>query len=350
MLTIAALAAACAGAPATETRAPDPVLVPQTSGTTRLLTGISPVDDRVAWVSGASGTWARTTDGGETWKAGIVAGADTLQFRDIHAVDENTAWVLSIGDGAASRIYHTTDGGTTWKLQFVSREPSTFFDCFAFWDRRSAIAFSDSYDRAFPIITTEDGGATWRFVPSSRLPRANDGEGSFAASGTCVVARGEGTAWIGTGASTAGARVLRTTDRGRTWTVANTPIVRGSAAGIASLAFRDDLHGVALGGDIGRVDSRTDNVAITSDGGRTWTLGGRPPFTGAVYGSAYVPNTSPPALVGVGPRGLAYSLDDGMSWTAIDTLNHWSVGFASARAGWAVGPNGRITKIRLYGR
>jgi hypothetical protein len=29
----------------------------------------------------------------------------------------------------------------------------------------------------------------------------------------------------------------------------------------------------------------------------------------------------------------------------IDTLNYWSVGFASPRAGWAVGTRGKITKL-----
>ena len=52
----------------------------------------------------------------------------TLDFRDIDAVDERTAYVLSIGDGDASRIYKTTDGGRTWTLQFRNtdnRRPSS---------------------------------------------------------------------------------------------------------------------------------------------------------------------------------------------------------------------------------
>ena len=35
------------------------------------------------------------------------------------------------------------------------------------------------------------------------------------------------------------------------------------------------------------------------------------------------------------------------TWSALDTASYWSVGFASARAGWMVGPRGRIAKIQV---
>ena len=75
------------------------VHVDQPSGTKELLIAVSPVNDRVVWVSGQHGTWLRTTDGGAHWQVGHVPGADTLQFRDVHAVDANTAYLLSIGNG-----------------------------------------------------------------------------------------------------------------------------------------------------------------------------------------------------------------------------------------------------------
>ena len=78
---------------------------------------------------GTEGTYARTTDGGTTWHAGVVPDAGALQFRDVHAVDAETAYLLSIGDGEQSRIYKTTDAGLTWALQFKNPEPEGFFDC-----------------------------------------------------------------------------------------------------------------------------------------------------------------------------------------------------------------------------
>jgi photosystem II stability/assembly factor-like uncharacterized protein len=345
----AALVAACtATAPATREWTLDPALEPVESGTDVLLIALGVVDEDVVWASGARGTWARSTDGGATWATGTVPGADSLQFRDVHAFDADRALLLSIGEGEQSRVYETADGGATWTLRFTNREPRGFFDCFGFFDARHGFAFSDSFDGRFLLIETTDGGRTWSEVPTDRLPPANPGEGAFAASGTCVAVHDDRHAWIGTGASQAGARVLRTDDRGQTWQAAATPIAGGAAAGIASVAFRDARHGAALGGDIALPDSARDNVALTDDGGATWRLGGRPTFTGAVYGAAWVPAAPGPTIIAVGPRGLSFSTDGGAAWQPLDTLNHWGVAAAAPDRIWAVGPNGRITRIRLF--
>src|SRR5690606_25926397 len=102
--------------------APLPLLDRQVSGTTALLQAVSAPAPDTVWVSGHRGTWARTTDGGHTWQLGTVPGADSLQFRDVHAASADTAWLLSAGNGPMSRIYRTTDGGVSWSEQFVNRE------------------------------------------------------------------------------------------------------------------------------------------------------------------------------------------------------------------------------------
>ena len=329
-------------------RAPStpPVLAAQRSGTTALLQAVSAPSARVAWVSGHRGTYAITTDGGERWRAAVVPGADSLQFRDVYAVDERTAWLLAAGDGDRSRIYHTSDGGQSWTLQFRNAEPRAFFDCLDFWDAQRGLAFSDAVDGKFVILTTDDAGRTWTRVPEAALPAARAGEGAFAASGTCVVTGPRGRAWISTGNAPPESRVLYTFDHGRTWNVFLTPLSAAEGAGAATLAFRDTLHGVAMGGPVGRPNERGDWAAVTGDGGRTWSLGGRPAMAGPVYGTAYVART--PALVSVGPGGMDWSTDDAASWNRLDTLAYWSVGFArTGRAGWAVGPTGRITKLTI---
>lgn len=342
------LLAGCA-AGARRSTPPPPILTPQRSGTSVRLIGLDPVDERVAWVAGTGGAWARTIDGGETWEAGVVPGADSLQFRDVHAVDAETAYLLSIGSGAASRVYRTDDGGATWRLLFQNDDPDAFFDCFDFWSPERGIAFSDAVDGEFVLIATDDGGRTWRRTPVDRLPDASAGEGSFAASGTCLLARGESAAWFGTGAG-ASARVFRTDDGGRSWTAAATPIAGGtSTTGIASLAFLDDRRGAAFGGDVAAPAEPTASVATTTDGGATWRLAGRPDRPGAVYGGAFVPGAPTPTLVAVGPSGMALSRDFGTTWTTIDTLDHWSVAFGGPGVGWAVGSGGRITRIDVPG-
>ena len=157
--------------------------VTQTSGTTVRLRGVSAVNSRVAWASGAAGTFARTTDGGRTWRAGQVPGAAELDFRDVDAFDADTAYLLSIGEGEKSRIYKTTDGGKRWELQFKSERAAAFFDSMAFWDRDRGIAVSDPVGGRFLVIQTSDGGRTWKETPADGMPLALEGEGAFAASG-----------------------------------------------------------------------------------------------------------------------------------------------------------------------
>jgi photosystem II stability/assembly factor-like uncharacterized protein len=318
----------------------------QTSGTTELLQAISIVDEQTAWVSGHGATYARTRDGGETWQAAVMPDAEGLQFRDVHAVDADTAFLMSAGSGDASRIYKTTDGGASWTLQYTNPDPEGFYDCMAFWDADRGALYGDSVDGEVVILMTSDGGDTWERVPAAGLPDALPGEGGFAASGTCLITGPGGRAWIGTGASSP-ARVLITEDGGQAWTAVDTPIVSASSAGITSVAFRDEMNGMVVGGEVTNHEGRFDNVAVTDDGGRSWTLAGRPSMSGAAYGSSWVPGAPTPTIVIVGPRGADYSMDNGSSWASLDSREFWAVAFVSPSAGWAVGREGRIVKLEL---
>ena len=235
----------------------------QASGVTARLRGVSAVSDRGAWASGSGSTVLRTADGGVTWQR-LTVTADTLDFRDIDAIDERTAFVLSIGNGSASRIYKTVDGGATWTLQFRNDDPKAFLDAMSFWDANHGIVIGDSVNLQFYILMTSDGGRTWTRVPTSNLPPALANEGAFAASGTNISVYGKNYAWIGLGAA-ARARVLRTTDDGRTWRVAETPIRSGQSSGIFSIAFRDRKHGIIAGGDYNEGQSSARRFVYSSE-------------------------------------------------------------------------------------
>lgn len=217
-----------------------------------------------------------------------------------------------------------------------------FLDCMDFWDEQSGVAYGDSFDGVPYILRTQDGGRTWHRPDATDLPGASQGEGGFASSGTCVRTHGNSRGWIGTGAS-GSARLLRTDDLGSTWTAFQTPMVKGDVAGIFSLAFRSRDVGLALGGDLDRMEEATDNVFATTDGGATWTAAGPLTMGGPVYGATYVPGTR--MVVGVGPGGADWSPSDGERWVSLGSDPLWAVDFASPEAGWMVGPAGRVTKV-----
>lgn len=325
----------------------------QTSGVTARLRGVSAASDKVAYASGSGGTVLRTTDAGATWKKlTLPADAAGMDFRDIDAIDARTAYILSIGEGNKSRIYKTTDGGATWMIQFSNADPKGFYDAMSFWDADHGIVFGDSHDGQLQMLITSDGGLHWNPVPQTSLPAALENEGAFAGSGTNIAVlapgRSSSDAWIGTGAGPT-CRILHTPDRGKTWTAVNTPIAASSSAGIFSVAFRDKLHGVTVGGDYRKETEALDNVAVTSDGGKTWTLVKDTGLSGFRSVVKFVPGTKS-TFVAVGPQGADISEDDGRTWSPLpgpsplpgfDTLS-----FAPGNSvAFAAGARGAIGKL-----
>jgi photosystem II stability/assembly factor-like uncharacterized protein len=315
----------------------------QASPTDVELRGLSVVSPLIVWASGQRGTVVHTLDGGAHWTRDTIPGASTLDLRAIAATSASTAHALSIAD--SSRIYRTTDGGRTWSLRWFATRKGTFLDALRFWDARHGIAMSDPVDGKFLVLTTNDGGSSWQEIPAERIPSAMPGEGGFAASGSCIAVYGQSHVWIVSGGASA-ARIYHSGDRGKSWVVHDTPLRAGIAsAGAFSVAFRDALHGGIAGGDYAKPDLRGRNLAVTNDGGITWTLTDSA-ASPAGYRSAvaFVPDTRANTMVAVGLTGTDVSIDGGRSWMSADTTAYNSVFFASRSAGWAVGPKGRIAR------
>jgi len=310
--------------------------------TTEALRGLSVVNEKVIWASGTGGTVINTVDGGKTWNVEKVPGAEKLDFRDIEAFDAKTAYILSIGNGSSSRIYKTIDGGSTWQLQFTNSNEKAFFDAIACFDRNNCVAVSDPVDGHYPLIETSNGGKTWSPLVSNQMPAAKDGEAAFAASGTCLIAYGRSNLFLVSGGSDA--RVFRSADRGKTWTVSNTPIKSGTAgSGIFSIAMFNSSNGVVVGGNYEKPVEKDRNLAFTSDGGATWTSGrGISGYRSAV---TYVFRQM---IVAVGTNGSDITLNGGVNWAVLDRNNYNSVQAKGRGAVWAVGPKGMVARLATF--
>lgn len=312
----------------------------QTSGTTARLIAVSAVSDQIVWVSGEKGTFARTTDGGATWKSAVVPGAERLDFRDIEGLSDKVAVLMSAGNGPASKIYRTTDAGATWSLVFTNPDSAGFYDCIDFFDANRGLVIGDEINGEMAILSTTDGGATWKRLPAASLPKPIAGEGSFASSGTCLLAQRTGFAW---GVTTKG-RVIRTNDFGKTWSVATAMKTASDSVGLSSVTFRDNLNGYVFGGYGARAGDTL--VYATNDGGKTFMERTRPPNGAGIWGGVFVPNENVHILLTVGPKGSAYSSDGARGWVQIDSVNYWGVGAApNSDIAWGVGRGGRITKF-----
>jgi TonB family protein len=296
----------------------------------------------VIWASGTHGTYLQSTDGGKHWRAAQVPGAETLDFRDVEAFSADEAYLLAAGPGEQSRIYKTTNGGKSWVLQFTNHDAKGFFDCMAFWDREHGIAVGDPVNGKFQLITTENGGKDWNPIPPEKLPPAIEGEGAFAASGTCVAVQGKKNVWFVSGGSAA--RVFHSSNAGESWEVSETPIVHGPAsAGIFSIAFRDSKHGVIAGGDYKKPELPGPNLAVTSDSGATWVLA---PLENSFYFSA-VTYTTDAELLAVGTNGSVRSSKAASMWQS-EAFKGLNAVVVTEHRITAVGGEGHIATLNTY--
>lgn len=302
------------------------------------LRGLSVVSEKVVWASGTGGTVLRTVDAGKSWSVIKVPDAEKLDFRDIEAFDANTAYIVSIGNGAASRIYKTTDGGASWNLQFKNADENAFFDALAFWDKTHGVAMSDPVNGKYVLMSTDDG-ENWKPLSTASMPAAKDGEAAFAASGTCLITQGKSNLFLISGGNAA--RVFKSADRGKTWSVFDSPMPSGTAgSGIFSIAMRDALNGVIVGGNYEKPDEINNNLAFTSDGGKTWATAKG--LGGYRSGIAYVDAKT---IVAVGSSGSDLSKDGGKTWSALDKANYNAVAAKGKKAIWAVGAGGLVSKF-----
>jgi photosystem II stability/assembly factor-like uncharacterized protein len=301
-----------------------------------VVTEVSAEENVTVWASGSQGAVVRSTDSGKTWKRLHIPEAELLDFRGVQAFNAKTAYVMSSGEGAQSRIYKTTDGGAHWKLQYEGGRKEFFLDALLCNDEGHCAALSDPVDGKFVVLTNTDG-EHWKKLPRENVPATLPKEGAFAASNSALCLDGKDI-YFGTGGPAA--RVFTSHDFGRTWTVAETPIVSGNASsGIFSLVC-DGKTLVAVGGDYQNPGQSGKNAAFSRDGGQTWELAAIPP---AGYRSAVANFRA--GFVTVGPTGAEVS-EDGSHWKCVDGAPLNAITFSSGGGkGWAVGPHGSVARF-----
>ncbi|MEE3998820.1 oxidoreductase [Tenacibaculum sp. FZY0031] len=292
--------------------------------------------------AGSKGDITTTKDGGRTWKTQSLQYNDTIipHFRSIAKNGENI-FALSVANPAL--LYKGSK--SKYELVYTEEHEKVFYDCMQFFaDGKHGIAVGDPTDDCPSIILTSDGGNTWTKLPCSQLPIFEEGEAFFAASNTNI-AIVNNTVWIGSGGTKA--RILKSTDFGNTWEIFDTPIVQGDGPqGIYSIDFYDENHGIAIGGNYSKPEDNNANKAITTDGGKTWTLVANnmnPNYKSCVQ---YVPNTNGKEVFAVGKTGISFSNDGGHTWKQISKESYYAIQFIDSNTAWLSGHE-KIGKLVL---
>lgn len=266
----------------------------------------------------------------------LISVSDTLKpnFRAIASVKSRFAMSIE------SPTYIFKINNNSIEIVYQENNPKAFYDSMNFWNDEEGIAIGDSTDGCLSVIITRDGGETWKKLSCSNLPIGLENEGAFAASDTNIAIIGDHT-WI---ATTAG-RVYYSPDKGNTWALFDTPIVKEKETeGIYSIDFYDDLNGFAIGGDYTKPDDNASNKIRTVDGGKTWQLVGENQNPGYRSCVQYIPNRGGKELVAIGFKGIDYSNNSGESWKHLSDEGFYTFRFLNDSIAYAAG-KGRISKL-----
>jgi photosystem II stability/assembly factor-like uncharacterized protein len=295
--------------------------------------GMSIVNDSTVWVSGTEGKAGVTTNGGKDWKWISVPGYDTLDWRTIFAFSSERALLLNAGEPAS--IVLTTNGGKTWQTVYHNDTKGIFFDGMTFKNAREGMAIGDPLNGKFTIITTQDGGLSWQ--QAKQQPVAKEGEAIFAASNSSITTLPDGTACFVTGGTFS--RFFKG-EKPVNWSM----IQGSSGTGAFSVAFYNQLKGIAVGGDYMNDTLTTDNCLLTTDGGLHWKKPLLPPRG---YRSC-VKYISPEILIATGPSGTDLSEDGGLHWKKISEVGFNVITTYNGK-GWLAG-RARIAEIVATGK
>lgn len=302
---------------------------PQFTGFTEDSRGLSSIhikDKNNVWAiayDGVAGAdiqeFTKTSDGGSSWTAGLIELGDPgLAIQTIVGVDANTAWVMASreADGSGG-VYKTADGGETWDYQDGGTVAGESWNNWAhFFDANNGVYMSDPVGGFFEIYTTSNGGNSWTRTPSSNIPAPLASEYGYTGGYTFV---GD-TVFFYTNKG----RILRSTDKGVTWTVAlpaGFVTDFGSAANNGLMAFSSPTQGLVFRKTFSGTTPTALSIFRTVDG-TNWT-----PVTFSGISAAsnitaitYVPNTNIllATTAATATAGSWKSVDNGTTWTAID--------------------------------
>ena len=283
---------------------------------------VSYVDANTIWVSAAPGDgsgdnyqqWGKSTDGGFTWANGpINLGNSLIGIGSIHAVNASKVYVAGFptAAGVTGGIWVTLDSGVTWTRQNTASfntGSDSFTNWVHFYDENNGVCMGDPASGYFEIYTTTNGGTNWTRVPSANIPAPLSGEYGYTRG---YEVNGD-VLWCNTNKG----RLLKTIDKGLTWTVSQTPSADFGTGD--SYSFRNANEGVLI--------LNADwTQHRTLDGGATWTAE-TPEGINRNFDIKFVPgcdnvviNTGEDVLDGF--RGSSYSTDGGLNWVSINDID-----------------------------
>ena len=215
------------------------------------LTSVSFADAQHGWAVGHGGSVIVTRDGGETWRVQRVVTTEDRPLFSVHFFDAHSG----VAVGLWSLVLVTSDGGETWQerpLQPMPGARKADLNLLGLFAGTDGVLFAAA-ERG-QVLRSDDRGATWTYLSTG-----------YSGSLWCCAVLADGALLVGGQRGT----LLRSEDHGQTWKPLRLD-TKSSVTGIAAAARGVTLVGLdgllARSGD-GRdftIEARPDGVAITS--------------------------------------------------------------------------------------
>jgi photosystem II stability/assembly factor-like uncharacterized protein len=295
-------------------------------------TELSIVNDNIFWVCRSSdNTISYTLDGGKTWNTKNLP-SNIPGNTAFCAVSGTTAYI-ACASGTEIGIYKTTNGADTWTLEptgFSKNKPTSFYgssfpDFVYFWDTNNGLAYGDDNE----IYITNNGGTEWNRALSNVLQGVT-GEWSVATQAFYKVTGN--TIYILVNNQSSHTRILKSNDKGLTWSSVSTPTNSMSA----SFDFKDDNNGLYVD-----YSSKPSKLYSTTNGGQNWVLINS---TDNLHNLKYIPAQDLYISTNT-VNGILYSADNGKTWAENPSFNFNK----AATYNSVISPDGLTTFISGYG-
>ena len=258
-----------------------------------------------------------TKNGGRTWHKQKVTGGSTPELSGVSCPDKTDC--MAVGSNGASLpgsgvVLTTTDGGTTWN-QVATPTGAITVTTVACSSVTSCLAIVNDGSFVWSAISTDFGQAWQREGNLPFLFEAGD-DISCAVGGACLIA-----GYAPTGTGTGEGAIALSTDGGQTWSLASVPNGIGVLRSATCASTTDCLAAGSTSTSVNDVVPAKGALLQSTDGGHTWVPATSPPPVADVF-DLECPSPTVCAMVGtvwkgtpaVGTGGVAQSGDAGATF------------------------------------
>ena len=250
---------------------------------------------------------------------------------DVFFINAFAGWIVN-GYG---EIWKTTNAGTDWTLQF---DAPSYLRSVGFADSLTGWAgvLRDNVDSTRILYQTTDGGANWAVVTG--IPDPLPG-------GICGISVVNDSVMYASGRYYGPPRVIKTTDRGATWTTMD---LSAHAGALVDCYFYSPDSGFVVGSTSSSYGSGYPRILFTSDGGDTWTVRYEGTRSGELCWKVFFRTTTTGYVslekFSSGPTYYLKTTDKGVTWSEQLFLNYrfdvQGIAFVTDSIGWLGGWGG----------